>query len=72
MSITSIALGAGDAANLLEEAKALAPDMPKLFIAMCTDEAEAQVYLTNLTNCEVSHLLYSCLLECHGVFGEDE
>jgi len=72
MSITSIALGQTDAANILEEAKTLAVEMPQVFVAMCTEDSEAQCYLTNLTNAELSHLLYSCLLEAHGAFDTEE
>jgi hypothetical protein len=72
MTITSIALGESDASNLLEEAKELTPELSRVFIAMCTEGGEAQCYITNMNNAEVSFLLLSCLLETHGAFDQDD
>ena len=73
MTVTSIALGQAEAANLLEEAKELAGTMPKVFIAMCTEEGDPGMYMTNMTGGEISYLMLGCLLEAHGVFdGEEE
>ncbi len=69
MKVESIALGHLTSAGILRSAlEELSDDFPLTHVTMCTEDGDAAMYFTNMTNQAITYLMQGCILEAQGVF----